>query len=177
MIFAASSHETLRSTIRRDWNANPRDPKARFVLIWFRIARAAWLNPLMPRVIKYGVAALYRVMTECFLGIEMRPKASVGPGLRLYHGFGIVINNDAVIGEDVVLRHGVTLGHTHPGGPCPIVEDRVEFGALAVALGGIRIGSDSLIGAGAVVLKDVPAYSVVAGNPARVVSRRDPDRP
>ena len=112
----------------------------------------------------------YRFITEFGLGMELRPKTRVGAGLRIYHGFGLVVNDHAVIGDDVVLRNGVTIGHKNPGEGAPVIGDRVQIGAGAILIGNITIGSDSIVGAGSVVTKSVPPFSVVAGNPAKVIS-------
>jgi serine acetyltransferase len=116
--------------------------------------------------------ALYRAWTEGTLALELRPKTRVGGGLALYHGFGLVVNDHTVIGEGVTLRNGVTIGNRIPGGPCPDIGDGVVFGAGAIVVGGLVIGEQARIGAGAVVLKHVPAGATAVGNPARILPRR-----
>lgn len=115
--------------------------------------------------------ALYVLLVHWVLGIELDYKTSVGPGLCLRHGVGLVIHRNAVIGAGCTLRQGVTIGERRADGRCPVLEDGVEVGANAVVLGAIRIGRSSVIGAGSVVLHDVEPRSVVAGNPARPLSR------
>jgi putative colanic acid biosynthesis acetyltransferase WcaB len=103
------------------------------------------------------------------LGIELNHKAKVGPRLRLHHGYGLVVHESAVIGSDCTLRHGTTIGNRRESDDCPVIGDRVDIGCSSVIIGRIEIGDDAKIGAGSVVLHDVPAGCTVAGNPARPV--------
>lgn len=103
------------------------------------------------------------------MGVELRPKTLVGPGLTIYHGFGLVVNDHAKIGAGVTLRNGVVIGNKVTDGACPTIDDGVQVGANAVILGDVRIGAGAKIGAGAVVVRDVLAGSVVVGNPAREI--------
>jgi putative colanic acid biosynthesis acetyltransferase WcaB len=160
----------LAGTIRRDFEANPRDPKARLVLLSFRVTQAAMKDLDHPRVISLPFVIVYRLMTEFGLGIELRPKTSVGAGLTIFHGVGLVVNDHAVIGSRVTLRNGVTIGHRHAGGGSPVIEDDVNIGVSALVIGAITIGRGAAIGAGAVVLKDVAAFTSVGGNPAKKLS-------
>ena len=106
-------------------------------------------------------------------GIEIHPGATLGPGLFIDHGMGVVIGETAEVGENVTLYHGVTLGGTtlDRGKRHPTIGDRVIIGAGAKVLGAIEIGADSRIGANAVVVRPVPRNSVVVGVPGQIVSR------
>ena len=117
-------------------------------------------------------AALVRVLT----GVDIHPGAVIGDGLFIDHATGVVIGETAVVGADVTLYQGVTLGGTslehvkrHP-----TIGDRVVIGAGAKVLGPITIGDDSRIGANAVVVKDVPPNAVVVGVPGQVIARSRP---
>jgi putative colanic acid biosynthesis acetyltransferase WcaB len=162
----------------QDWAANRGNLKGRFVMALFRLARLFarrkgtiwwWLG--LP------VMIVYRLFTEYFLSIELRPRTEIGPGLILEHGFALVVNDQTVIGSNVHLRHSITLGCVKmpdgSQGPSPVIEDNVEIGASACVIGGIRVGRNSKVGAGAVVVKDVPPNVVVAGNPARIIKQLD----
>ncbi|GAA5783796.1 serine acetyltransferase [Chitiniphilus shinanonensis] len=103
-------------------------------------------------------------------------RADIGGGLALTHGWGLVINQGARIGNNVTLFHGVTLGRRDRIAPdgervtgFPTLEDEVWVGPHAIIVGGVTIGRGSRIGGGAFVTEDVPPYSVVSGNPAAVV--------
>jgi serine O-acetyltransferase len=97
-----------------------------------------------------------------------------GPGLKLLHGVGIVINADAVLGTNVTIMQGVTIGGTQRG--IPIIEDDVIVCANATVMGRVRLGRGAVVGAGAVVVKDVPEASNVVGNPAQVLERTAPPK-
>jgi serine O-acetyltransferase len=106
-------------------------------------------------------------------GIEIHPGATIGPGFFIDHGMGAVIGETAEVGANVTLYHGVTLGGTSwkKGKRHPTLEDDVVVGAGAKILGPITIGARTRVGANAVVVKDVPADSVVVGIPGRVTHR------
>ena len=172
--------------IRRDvQSVLERDPAARSPLevllvytglhaIWVhRIAHGLWLAGL--KFPARWVSQLSRALT----GIEIHPGARIGPGFFIDHGMGVVIGETAEIGADVTLYHGVTLGGTslEKGKRHPTLGDRVVVGAGAKILGAIHIGSDSRIGANAVVVRSVPANAVVVGVPGQVVRRAQPHLP
>jgi serine O-acetyltransferase len=184
---AASSpqRESRQGTLRRDIQAVfERDPAARGTLeilltypglhaVWgHRIAHWLWTHDL--KLPGRWLSHLVRQLT----GIEIHPGATIGPGLFIDHGMGVVIGETAEIGMDVTLYHGVTLGGTslQKGKRHPTLGDRVVVGAGAKVLGAIFIGADSRIGANAVVVKPVPANSVVVGVPGQVISRSKPHR-
>ena len=159
--------------------AKSRDPAARDVsaaeillswpgvhaLLAHRLAHALCASgvPLLPR----AIAALARALT----GIEIHPAARIGTGFFVDHGMGVVIGETAEIGANVTLYQGVTLGGTGfaTGKRHPTVEDNVTIGAGAVLLGPITVGHGAKIGAGSVVVHDVPPNSTVVGNPGHPV--------
>ena len=166
----ATTWGALARLVRADWAANPRDPKSRLVLLAFRLAQRSMGSPAQGMRLRAILpVAAYRFWTEWFLGIELRPRTTVGGGLTIFHGFGIVVNDHAVIGERVTLRNGVVIGNRTPGGQCPVIGDDVEFGANALVIGDIHIGRGARIGAGATVVRSVPAGRTVVGAAARML--------
>lgn len=108
-------------------------------------------------------------------GIEIHPGAKIGKGLFIDHGHGVVIGETTIIGDNVTLYQGVTLGGTgkEQGKRHPTIGDNVMISAGAKVLGSFTIGSNSKIGAGSVVLSEVPPNSTVVGVPGRVVKRNN----
>ncbi len=106
-------------------------------------------------------------------GIEIHPGATIGKGLFIDHGSGVIIGETAIIGDNVTLYQGVTLGGTgkETGKRHPTLEDNVMVSAGAKILGSFTIGENSKIGAGSVVLKPVPPNCTVVGVPGRIVKR------
>lgn len=109
-------------------------------------------------------------ISEVF-AVDIHPGAKIGHGILLDHATGIVIGETAVIGNDVTILHSVTLGGTGKvtGDRHPKIFDGVLIGAGTKILGNVRIGEGAKIGAGSIVLKDVPPYSTAVGNPAKLV--------
>ena len=105
----------------------------------------------------------------------MPVSADIGPGFHITHSGYVVVGSRAKIGSNCTLAHGVTIGHAGGGEKglvgCPTIGDRVYIGPGAIVIGPITVGDDALIGVGAVVTKSVPPRGVVAGNPARLLSR------
>lgn len=121
--------------------------------------------PLVPRFISQ--------LTRFFTGIEIHPCAKIGKRLFIDHGMGVVVGETAIIGDDVIIYQGVTLGGTgkEKGKRHPTIHDGVVIGAGAKVLGNISIGQNSRIGAGSVVVQNVPPESTVVGIPGRIVTR------
>lgn len=121
----------------------------------------------------YFLARWYSQRTARKTGIEIHPGAKIGKGLFIDHGNGVIIGETAIIGNNVTLYQGVTLGGTgkEQGKRHPTVEDNVMISAGAKVLGSFRVGRNSKIGAGSVVLSEVPPNSTVVGVPGRVVKR------
>lgn len=125
-----------------------------------------WKIPLIPRMISH----LNRFLT----GIEIHPAAAIGRRFFIDHGMGVVIGETTIIKDDVLLYQGVTLGGTgkEHGKRHPTLMNGVVVGAGSKVLGNIVIGENVRIGAGSVVIEDVPKHSTVVGIPARVVAQR-----
>ena len=134
-------------------------------LVLHRISHKLWKYklPLLPRVLSQ--------LTRNITGIEIHPGAKIGKGVFIAHGMGVVIGETSEIGDRCLLYQGVTLGGT--GKDCgkrhPTLEENVVVGAGAKVLGAIQIGSNTRIGAGSVVVKNVEKNSTVVGIPGRVV--------
>jgi serine O-acetyltransferase len=113
-------------------------------------------------------------LAEIFCGISIGSTARIGRRLSIEHHGCIVIHGSSVIGDDCLIRHGVTLGNSGYNDPlgAPTVGSRVQIGAGAKLLGRITVGNDVIIGANAVVVRDVPDNSVVGGVPARPLVTR-----
>ena len=129
------------------------------------------------RLVRAPWTILYIILhklTEILCGISIGATARIGRRLSIEHHGCIVIHGDSVIGDDCLIRHGVTLGNTGFEDPfgAPTLGNRVQIGAGAKILGRIRVGNGVIIGANAVVTRDVPDNAVVGGVPARTLSIR-----
>lgn len=167
------------SRIREDvLVAFERDPAARSVLevclfypgihaLWaHRLAHALWRRQLRL------AARLLSSFSRFWTGVEIHPGATIGRRCFIDHGMGVVIGETAVLGDDVLIYQGVSLGGTSlkKGKRHPTVEDYVVVGLGATVLGPVTIGRHSRVGAGSVVVSSVPAHSTVVGVPGRIVA-------
>jgi len=136
-------------------------------VVLYRLAHFLWgiKVPVLPRVI----SQIGRFCT----GVEIHPGAVIGKGFFIDHGTGVVIGETAVIGDNVTLFQGVTLGGTgkERGKRHPNIGNGVVIGTGAKVLGNITIGDNSYVGANAVILNDIPANSTVVGVPGRVTKQ------
>jgi serine O-acetyltransferase len=168
--------------IREDIRATlARDPAARSsveVLLFYpgfharlahRLAHALYLRdvPLLPR----GIMHIVRFVT----GIEIHPGATIGRRFFIDHGMGVVIGETAEIGDDVMLYQGVTLGgtSTHRVKRHPTIRNNVVVGAGAKVIGAVEVGEGAQVGAGSVVVTNVPARATIVGVPGHIVAFRD----
>ena len=156
------------------------DPAARSyleVLICYPGLHAVWGHHLSHWLWRHRMRFLARFVSQVarlLTGIEIHPGAEIGRRLFIDHGMGTVIGETAVLGDDVTLYQGVTLGGTgkEKGKRHPTIGDNVVIGTGAKILGNITIGSHTKIGAGSVVVRSVPDNSTVVGVPGRVVRAR-----
>ncbi|KAB7673241.1 serine O-acetyltransferase [Bacillus sp. B1-b2] len=134
--------------------------------VWFyRLSHKLWKRKL--HLAAQCISQFARVWT----GVEIHPAAKIGKRLLIDHGTGVIIGETAIIGDDVVIYQGVTLGgvDNQPGRRHPRIGNKVFIGAGAAVLGAITVGDGAKVGALALVLKDVPAEHTAVGNPARFI--------
>jgi serine O-acetyltransferase len=175
---------SVLSTLLEDVHAaRQRDPAAKSdaeVVLTYPGMHAVWAYRLHHRLWLAGHRLTARIVSQLvrsWTGIEIHPGATIGRRFFIDHGSGVVIGETAEVGDDVTIFHGVTLGGTvwREVKRHPTIDDRVIIGAGATLLGAIHIGSDSVVGAGAVVLHDAPAGSLAVGVPATIRPRTPTD--
>jgi putative colanic acid biosynthesis acetyltransferase WcaB len=165
--------------IVQDWQINKETSfKSRLTLVMFRLAQAIGNMPkfLIGIVIIYRF--FYQIVIEWLLGIELPFDTQVGENLKLQHGHALVVNHGTIIGANCTLRHSTTIGNKKLSdgsySASPKIGNNVDIGAHVVIIGSINVGDNAVIGAGSVVVKDVPEGAVVVGNPARVIRTVNP---
>lgn len=138
-------------------------------LLYYRFSHRLYLNK------RYFLARWVSQLAVKRTGIEIHPGARIGDGLFIDHGHGVVIGETAVIGNNVTIYQGVTLGGTgkESGKRHPTIGNNVLISAGAKVLGSFSVGNNAKIGAGSVVLKEVPENSTVVGIPAKVIRKED----
>lgn len=150
-----------------------------WVMTVYRFGR--WRYTVRPAFLRKPLSFAYRFLktvSQVAAGIDLPCEAIVGRRFRIDHFGGVIISGDAVLGDDVTVRNGVTIGLKRRDDPgSPVIGNRVDIGAGAKLLGRIRIGDDVVIGANAVVITDVPSNSIAVGVPARILPRRDTPPP
>ena len=170
----------IRSSMEEFQGITERDPalKSPMEVLLYPSFRAILSYRLAHRWYKRGHYFWARWLSQRTVrktGIEIHPGAQIGKGLFIDHGSGVIIGETAIIGDNVTLYQGVTLGGTgkERGKRHPTLQDNVMVSAGAKILGSFTIGENSKIGAGSVVLKEVPPNCTVVGVPGRIVKRGD----
>jgi len=162
--------------IREDFQAHGRDPwrQGVWAMAVYRFGR--WRYSVRPALLRRPLSLVYKFLkigVQITTGIDLPCETQVGRRLVIEHFGGIVVSGDSIIGDDVTLRHGVTLGLRRTGvSGAPVIGNHVDIGAGAKILGPVHIGAGAVIGANAVVLCDVPAGALAVGIPARIKYRR-----
>src|SRR5271166_589211 len=169
---AASIREDVATVLERDPAAKSRLE----VFLCYSGLHAVWFYRVNHWFWNHGLFLLGRWLSQVarlLTGIEIHPGAKVGRRLFIDHGMGVVIGETAIVGDDVTLFQGVTLGGTgkEHGKRHPTIEDNVVVGGGAKILGNITVGKNCRIGAGSVVLRSVPEDSTVVGVPGHIIFR------
>ena len=166
------------TTIREDIDSIlDRDPAASsrlMVILCYPGLHAVWIHRITAPLWRAKLRLIARLLSQfarLATGIEIHPGATIGRRVFIDHGSGVVIGETAIVGDDVTLYQGVTLGGTghERGKRHPTLREGVFVGSNAQVLGNICIGENSRVGAGSVVLRDVPPNSTVVGVPAHIV--------
>jgi len=163
--------------IREDWRTYQHDITRQgfWVMLIYRFGR--WRYTIKRKWLRMPFSFLYKLLflfIQIITGIELPCEAKVGKRFTIEHFGNIIISGDAVFGDDVIIRNGVTVGLKHTGiRGSPTIGNRVDIGVGAKLLGPIQIGDDVAIGANAVVIKDVPANSIAVGVPAKIIPRKN----
>lgn len=162
------------------------------VQYWIRVLAKAIFTPAIHVTVLYRMsAALYRfpltvpfafglrTFAIIWAGTEIHPSVRIGPGLCIVHSQKVVIGPEVVIGANLRIHHGCTIAGdlgrgVEPGVGCPVLGDDVTIGLDAYVMGPVTIGDGVVIGAQSLVNKDVEAYTLVAGSPAKVIRKLDP---
>lgn len=160
--------------ILQDWQINQdTSSKSRLILLMFRAAQIMRWLPAPFSLISNFYCVVYQLIVEWILGVELPWDTQIGQNIKLHHGHALVINHETIIGDNCILRHSTTIGNKKLSdgsiSSSPKIGNNVDIGANVVILGAITIGDNAVIGAGSVVVKNVPAQAVVAGNPARII--------
>ncbi len=171
--------DLIKSIQKRD----PANPTFMEVLFAYNGFHAVILHRLNSFIWGFGLKALARSIANIgriFTGVEIHPAATIGDRLFIDHGMGVVIGQTSIIGDDVTLYHGVTLGGVGRDGDNgrrhPTVEDGVTIGSGAQVLGGITIGAKAKIGSNSVVTQTIPPNVTALGIPARIIGGDDKAR-
>src|SRR6202165_5960516 len=165
--------------IRQDLRAHRGDWGAQgfWVLVVYRFGR--WRYGIRPAILRKFFSLLYKVAfkwIQIITGVELPCEVEIGKNFVIDHFGGIVISGYARFGDNCRIRNGVVVGLKRVDEPCaPRIGNNVDIGAGAKLLGAITIGDNSIIGANAVVVQDVPENSIAIGVPAIIKQRREPN--
>jgi serine O-acetyltransferase len=167
-------YEKIREDIRSVLDRDPAATSTLSVLVNYPGLHAVWMHRLNHWLWQRNRKLLARFLSQVarhMTGIEIHPGATIGRRFFIDHGMGVVIGETAIVGDDVTLYHGVTLGGTSLAKKKrhPTLGNNVTVGNTSSILGDIVIGDNSRVGAGSVVLRDVPANCTVVGVPAHLV--------
>jgi len=170
--------EKRKKQIKQDWQDDLSKYPARPWLKEISIIALAWyrhgqhVDNMKDGVLKKISQKVYWVvfhLIEVVTGVSIPKSVKIGGGLRIYHFGNVFVHENTVIGENCILRQGVTLGNRYNDEKAPTLGDNIELGAYAQVLGGVYLGDGCKVGAMSVVLHDVPVGKTVCGNPGKVI--------
>lgn len=168
--------QTIREDVRSVFERDPAARSTLEVLLCYPGLHAVWMHHVNRWFWRHRLHTIARFLSQLsrfFTGIEIHPGATIGHRLFIDHGMGVVIGETAEVGDDVTIYQGVTLGGTslNKGKRHPTIRNGVVIGGGAKVLGNIVVGENSRVGAGSVVLRDVPDNSTIVGVPGHIMFR------
>ncbi|WP_221394623.1 serine acetyltransferase [Dyadobacter sp. NIV53] len=162
----------LIDLIKSDLRANKGNRKGQLVALSYRLSNHIYRsNNILVKLLGFPIVKFHHWFVIWIMGVEIPAKTRIGEGLQVWHGTALVINQDTVIGDNVLLRHSTTIGNKYLGSGCPVIGNNVEIGAHSILIGDIKIGDNVTIGAASLVTKSIPSNSVAYGNPIKIVSK------
>ena len=167
---------SLYENIKQDIRNNP-NFKGRIIVLCFTFVNffRKKIKNKFALILYAPIILVYKLITDLILGCEIPVSTKIGKGLIIHHGRALVLNKHVVIGDNVTLKHNTTIGNklSLDGKDLgsPVIEDNVKIEPHSIIIGPIVVGKNSVIGAGSVVVKNVEPYTVVAGNPAKLIRK------
>jgi len=174
-----NSFRELRQIVREDWTRNGHSwfrPGCQALVVYrFGVWRRS-VSSRIPRAILDLAYKILHILVRNSYGIEIYDTTRIGRRLRIAHQSGIIVHPDAILGDDCMIRQGVSIGRASNRGAgirsqAPIIGDGVDIGAGAVVIGGITVGDFAVIGPNAVVMTNVPAGTIVGAPPCKIIPR------
>ncbi len=141
-------------------------------LFFFRVSSYFTKNIVL-KIIGFPVRIFYHFLFQWILGFDVYDTTKIGKGFNVYHGFGITIHKDVIIGDFVKIRQLTTIGNSKSNGKTPCIGNHVDIGAHCIIIGDIEIGDNVSIGAGTIVTKSIPSNHLAYGNPIKIVEKKD----
>lgn len=139
-------------------------------LFFFRTS-AMFSRNIILKIIGFPIRFFYYFFFQWVLGFDVYDTTKIGKGFNIYHGFGITIHRDVIIGDFVKIRQLTTIGNSKSSSKTPRIGNYVDIGAHSIIIGDIEIGDNVSIGAGSIVTKSIPPNSIVYGNPLKIINK------
>lgn len=160
----------MLETITQDIKQAQGSFKSIFVVVFYRCSSYFAQHKIkLVRLCGIPTRLAYKVVVEFIMGIELPDRVVAGPGLAIFHGVGLVVNQRVLLGKNVTLRQNTTLGERRNGGEVPVVGDCVDVGSNVVIIGGVHIGKNVRIGAGAIIVTNCPDNTSFVSHKAQPV--------
>lgn len=151
--------------LKKDKEGNRGNSKGLVFILLFRMSHFFATGNTVLRIIGLPVRIFYKIFVRWILGIDIPDKTTIGGGFCVWHGQGLIIHGDCIIGEFVSVRHNTTIGQKRDDGGVPVIGNHVNISTQCVIIGEITIGDHCQIGACSLINKNVPPHSLAYGNP------------